>query len=350
MLTKLTNFISKIARINYEGDNNHRVEVGNGNVKVYINNTEVGSFDATGFDVTPNSLTKAGVEVATVADLAAAQNPLHFGMLSGLDIDPITTPTAVTIGVGAARGENDAEDLELTSTITKTLAAWTAGTAVGGVASGALPLAGSGYTKLSVWAISNGTLTDIILDDNEAGSNILADVTGTYDNDRRRIGWVIYDGAAGELLPIRQYGDFFQMLIPTLSFNDTANKADYISAAGRVVTTNLPPSVLALISPRIETRSIFNGAEEAYGIVTETSVDLTAVTPNETNQNWSSIAKDSIGVNNNTSYKQANTNLVLLDSSSTFKMKTTNIDNGTTFIIDKITHGVYGWYDNRGKG
>ena len=86
MLTRITNFINKISKITDVGNDQHRVEVNGALIEFYISNTLVASCDSDSFDVVPDSITKNGVEVATVDDISAIVDNYQPATLDGFII------------------------------------------------------------------------------------------------------------------------------------------------------------------------------------------------------------------------------------------------------------------------
>jgi len=150
------------------------------------------------------------------ASIAATEAAWPRGYIDGFPManNGVDPNNDIDIGVGAARSDDNSENIVLAASITKRLdAAWAAGTNQGGLDTGA-KAASSGYFR---WAIKN-TATSAV--DVLYSLSATAPTMPTGYTKKRPIGWSKTDGS-GNIIPTTQNGEEILLTTPVLDVDVT---------------------------------------------------------------------------------------------------------------------------------
>jgi len=190
------------------------------------------------------------------------------GYQSGAEM-AYNTATTLDLTAGKVRDVTDSETISVTA-ITKTVnSAWAEGTGLGGKAAAATVPGTPAF--LTVWSVgdSPATKSDMVVDDNLAGSNVLIDanvITAGLTVKRRR-GWILWDGAA--VVKFFQDGDEITLDVPITDISRAS------SSSAQLATLSVPPD------PDISAKIIYNQggvgvAQSVYALITATKQANTA--------------------------------------------------------------------------
>lgn len=248
------------------------------------------------------------------------------GYINGFTLSNSAGDTAhdVDVASGQAADKDATQYIRTTSTLTKQAdATWTAGSAVGGMASGVAFVSGTTY-HVFVIAKPDGT-ADAGFDNTITAANLLATASGYTKY--RRVGSVMTDGSTS-IRQFTQNDNFFQWKVPLQDLVITS-----LPTTASLYALTVPSGVKQISKAYYWFRR--TGTGETVGLITSPEQDDT--TPSGTVYNMRSN-QDS----NNYIDSQPYQGLMLTDTSGRIRLRFNSTD-------DDLENLTMGWFDFRGE-
>lgn len=202
------------------------------------------TLSTTGTTTVPTvSATDVSTNAATTQHVTnkIAANPPR-GHIAGLTLSTAGSSTSFSVAIGACADSTNAMMLKLTGLMSKTTAAWTAGTGTGALDTGTV--AASSWYAVFLMTKSDGTSPDIIITKSTAGTAPNPTLPSAYSGGLVRYIGSMQTNSSSQWVQFYQFGDSFYRA-PVSDFSTSSNYGPTLTTLSVPLGVNVNPIMSA---------------------------------------------------------------------------------------------------------